>query len=114
MEVAPLNIVEKIYLEENYKTIEAVKLADDLKRPVAFIQAEILVLQQQNFEQERATQEKKNAPEPAPAPSPPPPESPLLKAFSRRKEGGVVSMNAAAAALGDELDKSRGKKLKLI
>jgi pyruvate/2-oxoglutarate dehydrogenase complex dihydrolipoamide acyltransferase (E2) component len=104
-----LNIAEVFYIKENAKK-GAEALAKELNCPVALVEFQLTVAAQEKFEQERAAPEPQN-PEPAPAPPPPAPESPLLKAFNRRKEGGVVSMSAAASQLGDELLKGKQKSI---
>jgi len=104
-----LNMAEKFYLEEHCaESVE--KLAEALKRSVAQVQFELNLIEQKKFEQESA-----------PLPNPQIPvkesevttcvkESPLLKSFARRKEGGVVVMNAAAAQMSDEISKAQRQK----
>lgn len=105
----PLNLAERAYVSENYaKGVEA--LAEILKRPKALVEFELNMLEQQRFEQERApVAEPKNAVKPEEVTTVVK-DSPLLNSFVRRKEGGIVAINAASSMLSDELGKSQGKK----
>jgi hypothetical protein len=108
-----LNMAEREFLKENKdKPLET--LSAILKRPVAQIEFELQSIKQELFEQEGKPVA--NSPEVSstPAPSTPPVDSPLLKTFARRKEGGVVAMTSAAAQMSDEILQRKGSKKNVL
>lgn len=109
-EVNPLNMAEKAFLEANKnETLE--KLSEALNRPKNFIDFELRLLEQRQFEQESAPQpDASKKIEETPSVTTVKKESPLLNSFVRRKEGGVCAMSGAAAQLSDEVIKGSEKK----
>ncbi len=108
-----LNMAEKFWIEQN-KAQGADKLSEDLKRPKAQIEFELNLLQQKEFEQERVAREELKNPRVPVKDSEVtkcvPDDSPLLKSFVRRKEGGICAMSSASAQMSDEISKSEAKK----
>lgn len=105
-----LSAVEIFYIREKIaKGVKAEALAKEIGVPLQAVEKQITLLEQEKFEQERLPPKPEEVA--APPAASPPPESPLLKAFTRRKEGGVMVMNATASELGDEIMKGKGKSL---
>lgn len=108
-----LNVAEKFWIA-NHQSKGVDKLAEELKVPKALVEFELNVLKQKEFEQERlAPEELKNPRAPAKDSEVTQcvkDDSPLLKSFVRRKEGGICAMSSSAAMLSDEILKKAEKK----
>jgi len=109
MPVEALTTVERYFVENNASNMNAEEMAKIMNKPLSQIEDELRVLEQKQFEQEKgALSNLENAPGSSTAPVKK--DSPLLKSFARRKEGGVTIMTGSAAQLSDEIEKERPKK----